>query len=499
MHTSKIANMTICHSSSLAILGVLGLLALGYMPRLHRLEPAAALAPDPSETLLVFTQPADTHFVRTCLPQLRSWAAAQGIRLDERMAAQGVPAELTATPAVVYYNQRGRSIYAGRYAEFNTLTHFVRTHRTRPQQGPAWQPEQAIGRRIGRATLLASLKITPLEGALPEGYQPEAFAALATSALLEGLQGYEPLRSPAMQRTDRTFYFDLHPYRDAQGQLFVSLALFSPFNCIRPVFSTPAQLPLTGTYAQAEACFRQAGQRLAQELERALVSTIEGDAWTPLALQTPVLSWAELGYDLATTSTPTAAAAAMANAPALGQLNRWTLIGASVPGSPILQFRFAEPLARYAGEIPTLSGELQLGPDANLRSGKFVADMRSLTMGMAELDEKVKRKYIAAGRYPQASFAFELPATAPPLRWQQSTLMPVQGQLSFMGYTLPLEVQAELTPYIDEQGLPCLAIYATFSLRITEQFGIQGPDGPEPARQTMLFDLNLRLQPHSSN
>ncbi|MEM9986806.1 MAG: hypothetical protein AAF804_17065, partial [Bacteroidota bacterium] len=60
----------------------------------------ATLSPVPSpqtfgETLIVFTQVGDEHFLATCLPLIRDYAQSKGIRLEERSLAQGVPANLT--------------------------------------------------------------------------------------------------------------------------------------------------------------------------------------------------------------------------------------------------------------------------------------------------------------------------------------------------------------------------------------------------------------------
>ncbi|MEL6973481.1 MAG: hypothetical protein AAFO02_25215, partial [Bacteroidota bacterium] len=105
-------------------------LAVGILLLAVRTNPDAEL-PQPlaqdDEKLIVFTQEKDEHFRSTSLPKVRDWASAEGLELLELNATDGTPADITATPAIVFQNQQGRALYASRYAELGTIKNFVRT------------------------------------------------------------------------------------------------------------------------------------------------------------------------------------------------------------------------------------------------------------------------------------------------------------------------------------------------------------------------------------
>ena len=452
-----------------------------------RLMPTTPLPPPRAadEKLLVVLQEADQHFKTSCLPALQEWCSTEGIELKMIDAATGSPSELTATPAIVYQNERGRAVYASRYSEFGTIKNFVRTNRLRPQITAPLCTEQVLQYASGRATLNAPLKVTELQGVLPSGWEATAFQQQAKRAIAEGMSQFAWVASGCLERTDRAFYCDFHPYRSADGELYLSLELYSMFNCIRPVYSTGEQ-PLKAAFDDYEGLFREAGQLLQAEIMRQTQQSEQGDAWTPLSEEAPTRSWAELGFAL-----PANANQQVPPRTDFVVARQWEGAAAVVPGVPALSFRFQAPLDRYAGEVPDFSGELSLNERGELMEGAFTAKLKSLTMGMTELDDKVKKKYIYAKRFPEASFRFELPEGGLPLRAGQLNRVAVPGTFSFMKEERPMTVQAELTPILSEQGEQQLLVHVLFDLNITQGYGIAGPDGPVPARETMVFDLNF--------
>jgi len=68
----------------------------------------------------------------------------------EQDVRQGVPAEITATPTIVFQNTRGRAIYASRYTELNTIKNFVRTSRLRAQAPVPLCMDQVLRNRAVR-------------------------------------------------------------------------------------------------------------------------------------------------------------------------------------------------------------------------------------------------------------------------------------------------------------------------------------------------------------
>ena len=442
------------------------------------------------EKLIIFQQDADEHFQTTCLPQIREWAKAEGIALIERNAKEGVPADITATPAIVFQNQKGRALYASRYAELGTIKNFVRTNRLRPQMTEPLCAEEVLQYRSGRAALNAPIKLTALQGSMPTDWSIEEFQANALAAIKKGMQAFESQAEACLERTDRAFYCDFHPYRSEDGTLYLSLELYSMFNCIRPVFSTGDQ-PLSASFADYAELFSEAGKLLQEEiLEQTQNSTI-GDAWSPIATAVASKSWEELQLAL-----PPEAANAAPPRTDFTIAQQWRGAQSVVPGVPPLFFRFMEPLDRYAGEVPDFAGELQTDEEGKLQSGSFTASLKSLTMGMAELDDKVKKKYIYTRKFPEASFRFDLPESAQAnLLAGRLNRVAVPGIFTFMKQEKPMTVQAELTPQLLDSGEQQLLVHVQFDLNITDDYGIAGPDGPDPARKTMVFDLNFIMLP----
>jgi hypothetical protein len=84
--------------------------------------------------LIVFYQTDNQLFIKEILPKIKQYCKDKNIELIEKNAAEGLPSELTSTPALVFQNGKGRSIYAARYAEFSTIENFIRTSRAFPQQ-----------------------------------------------------------------------------------------------------------------------------------------------------------------------------------------------------------------------------------------------------------------------------------------------------------------------------------------------------------------------------
>ncbi|MEL7425401.1 MAG: YceI family protein [Bacteroidota bacterium] len=471
----------------------ISILALGILLLAARTNPNTEL-PQPltleGEKLIVFSQERDEHFRNTSLPKIRDWASAEGLELVELNAADGTPADITATPAIVFQNQQGRALYASRYAELGTIKNFVRTNRLRPQMTVPFCAEQVLQYRSGRGALNAPVKLTTLQGSMPDIWPNDEFQVNALAAIQLGMGEFSPQAEACLERTDRAFYCDFHPYRSADGMLYLSLELYSMFNCIRPVFTTGDQ-PLRGAFNEYPVLFAQAGKRLQEEILRLTQSSTIGDAWSPLAETVANKSWEDLGLAL-----PPEAANTAPPRTDFTVAQQWAGAKAVVPGVPPLFFRFMEPLDRYAGEVPDFAGELNTDASGNLRSGNFTARLRSLTMGMAELDDKVKKKYIYARKFPEANFRFDLPETAQSLlQAGRLNRIAVPGTFTFMKQEQPMTVQAELTPQLLDSGEQQLLVHVQFDLNITDDYGIAGPDGPDPARKTMVFDLNFIMLP----
>ena len=440
------------------------------------------------EVMVVFTQPGDAHFRTGTLPLLRDFAAQNDMLFLEREARLGLPEEITTTPAIVYQNQRGRSIYASRYAELSTIKNFVRTSRISAQSETRLSRKNCLIKKMGRATLYVQFKVTGLTGEVPKGFSQEAFRTEVQEVVSRHMTGFSRAAETCLQRTDRAFYLDLHPYLDAAGKLLLTVEVYSQFSCRIPVYSL-AGTPLTGTLDEQEKVLAEAGALLAETLARQIRESTIGDAFTPVPSDVPHLPWDSVSPPIAGGITPQAGGPLrLETAP-----KQWTSCRALDAKTPVVAFRFAAPLDRYAGEVRQISGHLNFSADFSRITGRFEADMQTLTMGMQSFDENVLNKYIKAFRFPKATFAFDAPFTLPPAGSGQSIELEVTGTFELMRKKRPVTVKAILTPIRDQSGQPALVVNVNFQLNIVDDFKIKGPEGPDPARKTMLFDLNFLM------
>ncbi|MEM1218482.1 MAG: YceI family protein [Bacteroidota bacterium] len=440
-----------------------------------------------SEELVVFTQAADAFFTQNVLPELLTIAEEEDIPVRTLDLSKGIPAGLTTSPAIVYQSARGRVTYAGRYTETQTLKNFIRTARVASQKPGNFQKEQTLFAQLGRAKLVVPVKITPLQGNTQGA--PEALNEQMLDELERGMKQLSRGQIVQYGRTDRAFYLDLHPYLGADGTLYLGVEIYSQFSCIEPTYSALTS-PAKGAITDLAAWLPELGQKMEQEILTQLKKSEIGDAYQPISAEVPSKTWEELGIKL-----PAGDPNPRFKVPAKGRVlgEQWSYGGAIDERIPALQFQFQEPLERYSGEVSQIKGSMSL-VDGQIKQGYFEVDVNSMTMGMESLDQKVLKSYLKAKKFPKASFRF---VDIPPheeLAWGETTLIPMTGSLKLLKNEHEVPCQTQFTPMVNEAGQPVLLVQAQFALNITDWYGIEGPDGPEPARKTLEFNLNFLLE-----
>ena len=453
--------------------------------------PAAAVA----ARLIVFGQSgslAAGEFDSKVLPKLREMAAARHITLDIRNATAGAPPEVHVTPLIVYQDADGRSIFRGRYADLDRIAQFLRTVKAGPLSNAETEIENAAVWRRGRAVVTAPIKITPLSGTIPGRHDERAFAERARRAVLAGFRRFRLQGRVVTGPSDRAFYMDFYPYRDAQGKLFVSTSIYSGFNCVEPVFRGAAE-PVTGEFTRMDDVFARAGKLLEDQVAQLTVSSPAGDAFDPLPESVPAKSWDALGLALppAPPEKRRAAPAAFALPP------RLAVAQAGADDPPRLEFRFSPPLDTYSGEVRILTGTIHLGEKARLRgaTGTLEAKTSSVTMGDKTLDAELRGKILRVDAFPTARFVLD-PVEAADVPLAPGALVPFSatGRLEMLGAVVPLSVSAQAEAGTDDAGASILDVRATFRVRIGAAFGLQGPDGPAPANDTLEFYARFELR-----
>ncbi len=437
--------------------------------------------------------PVEKDFKEKYLPQIKEMAKTQGVSVIEKNIAKGAPAEVRSTPSIFFQNHLGRSIFIGRYHNIDKIKTFIRTVSRMPQPVATNEKHDVLTWRKERALVYSPIKLTPLDGVIPPGFDQDAFHKAALLALAKGadLATFQPLYSAV--RSDRAMYLALYPYHGTDGKFFLSAEMYSQFNCIEPIMKR-FDKPFEGTFAAWQKVLEEAGKVLQTEIFAQLASTTRGDGMVPVTEKTAAPTWEAYGLSL-----PKAPVGAAASPVANVQLGtKWEVAGPIEPGTPLLNFSFLAPVDNYAGEVHVLFGELQFseGPSVDNTIGKFGIETNSLTMGDPELDAHVSTM-IAMVEHPKAYFTFAkmLSMEQPKLAFGTLTQFALRGELEFMGIKTPVDVTAQMEPVLDDQGAARISVYASFSLRLKEKYNIDGPDGPAPSNDTMQFFLNFLLKP----
>ena len=457
----------------------------------------AGSAAEPGEQLVVFVSRAaadPSAAVLTSDQLARLEAAARELGLPVRVVdlSQGAPPEVTLTPFIVYQDDRGRSVFQARYVDTGKLRHFVRTSRFIPPATSLQRRRQAAVLTQGRARTLAPIKVTGLAGYPPEDHDAETFRARAQAAIHAGFERFETLEEIAIGPSNRLFYMDYHPYRSATGELSVSVALFSQFNCIEPVFQRFAE-PVSGPWEEAERVFAEAAEVLEAEVLRQIASSPLGDAFRPVPAAVPVVTWDDLGLALP----PAPILAVGREAAGVDLPLHWRVEEPAADAGPRLVFRFPAPLERYSGEVRELSGELVLGADRSLSGagGWLEVATASVTMGESSLDQEIHEKMIRVLDFPSSRFELESVAEGTPrLAFGRPVPIVAQGRFSLLGLTIPVQVKGEIEAVIGADNAPRLQVRATYSIRLARPFGIEGPEGPAPANDTLVFHLDFMMR-----
>lgn len=450
-----------------------------------------------AEQLLLFVQPDASDLARQFqsdeLAAVEQLCMELGLHLRVMDASRAAPREVALTPLFVFQNWRGRSIYQGRSTGLDRLHNFLRTSRVVPQREALLSRENLPVLHAGRAKVAAPIKITPLAGALPEGFDNKAFEADMRTSMAFAFERFEWTDQIQLGRSDRSFYFDIYPHLSDEGTLSLALAIFSQFHCKQPVFVT-GESPITGPWEARASLFARA----AQELERAAIeqmgSSDHGDGFDSLSADVAAVTWEELGLGLPQ-KPATRASDFEVSEPAAGL---WSFEAEANAAVPALQFRFPAPLEAYTGEVLGVQAELALDPkQLGSATGWVEINPASVTMGDGDLDMTLQSSlFLHTSRYPSARFEMEsFQSESSSLQWGELVLGEGLGSFEFKGARVPLKVRTQLELTLNEAGETELLASGAFEIRLAEDFRISGPDGPMPQRDTLEFDFRFPLAP----
>ena len=441
--------------------------------------------------LIVFVQPnsssVDDVFRQRSLPEIRKLADAMGVSVHVVDASKGSPAEVALTPLIVYQNYRGRSVYQGRTTTPERIRNFMRTSRFVPQGKernrrvniPVWSR--------GRSRVWAPLKVAPVSGTRPRNYDHDAFVAKALKSIARGFKRFGIQKTAALDRADRGFYMDFNPWLSDDGTLFITVVVFSQFDCKEPVFSKK----IIGPWKKYPKLFRQASAAGEDAVVRIASDPASGDSFDPVKKTTPRKSWELIGFALP--PAPKAKTAGMAVSAVVPQ--EWIVAVSGPDDPPMIQFRFPPPLDNYAGEVKSGRGELFLSQNrmvSGARGFVEIATRDNITMGDSRLDEAIQGSMMLySKKFPAARFDIEkISGENQSIAYGRLSPAFVAGKFTLKGKSIPLTSMTQIEPVMGEDGRPRLLVSGSFRIDL-RTFNIEGADGPAPARHMLLFDLNL--------
>jgi len=452
----------------------------------------ARSTPDAGQ-LIVFVQPdssdVDDIFRQRALPEIRKLAEAMGVSVHVVDAGKGSPFEVALTPLIVFQNYRGRSIYQGRTTTPERIRNFMRTSRFVPQGKERNRRENIPIWSEGRSRVWAPLKVAPVSGARPADYNHEAFVAEALKHIVRGLKKFHIQSVAELDRADRGFYMDFNPWLSDDGTLYLTVVVFSQFDCKAPVFSKK----IVGPWKNYQNLFSQASAAGEDAVARITANPERGDSFYAVRSNTPKKTWQQIGFPLP--PAPKVKTAQMAVSAVVPQ--KWVLTDSGPDDPPMIQFRFPAPLDNYAGEVKSGRGEISLPQNRKVDGAKGFVEIDTrgnITMGDPRLDEAITGSMLLyTKKFPSARFDIEkISGDGQPIAYGRLSPAFVAGKFMLKGQSIPLTSMTQIEPVMGEDGKPRLLVSGAFKIDL-RTFDIEGADGPAPARHMLLFDLNLIL------
>lgn len=450
------------------------------------------------EEIIIFRNPStESDFVKKDLEKLKTTLKEKKFKFTEiDINQKGAPESVHYTPFIVYQNYKKRTNYKGRHSTHDRFLNFVRTARFLPSGDEDYTKENTFVYEKGRFKIVLGLKITDLSGSLPEGFDKEEFMAKAYKGLAKGLKNYKLKEKQLVSTSDVVFHMDFYPYRSEDGQLYVSYKLFSNYDCIQAIH-IPAEAS-SGKYKKLEKVFAEAANNMQEELKLQLDSSTLGDAMSPVENDFVVVDWKTLGLELP--EAPDNNVNADMN---LEIAQNWAYEGGLGEGMPSLQFSFPPPLHQYSGELKEITGQLNLKEAQELKGAQasYEVDIKSLSMGLDELDKAIHSKILKTDQHPLTRFEFlEIGGEDTKLEWGKINRVMVRGKLQLLSTTLEVNAPTQMELYINDKGEPRLHIQSNFEIdQLKERFKIETPKGPEEANNRLLVNINLSMKPSAAS
>ncbi len=445
-------------------------------------------------TLVLFTQKADAVITDIETEAIREVAEESGVSFLVHDVSDGLPANVSTTPSIYYINDSGNSKYYGRYSNTKRIRNFIRTSKMAHQKDAENIKDKLLVWTDKKAEIAAPIKITEPAGHPPKDINNQAFINQTQAAIAEGMTDFKWVSNFNINKNTRSFYFNIYPYVSEDKKLYITTEIYSQFNCVKPTFQQFEPSFVQGNWKDRHELFREAGKKIEAEIKRQIQSSNQGDAFRPVPENVKSIAWTDIVPNLAAND---AGLSADKINPDLPFGKKWKVKARKQAEDPILIFSFLPPLDHYAGEVTSLSGNMELDENNSMQkaTGKFKVKISDVTMGSEDFDYEVQNKMLKMGMFPDAYFEFTGAAsdTRPLVAGQVETLV-MNGKFTMMNIETPIKVDTRLTPIPGDKSVKKIQVNASFRLPLFEVFKVYGPDGPSPAKDELQFYLKFILE-----
>ncbi|NRA63570.1 MAG: YceI family protein [Pseudobacteriovorax sp.] len=427
-------------------------------------------------TLLVFLDSQselDRQFKESLLPQIEEASAKAKTKLVVQDVAGGIPKSVRYTPSVIYQNHLGRSQYLGDLSNLDNLRLFLLTAKRIPQKAvESAYSGFALG--VGRSLTLGHTKITEIEGSKPAGYSYDAFVNEAEGYLANGLRQFENFENITKLRGDREFYFDFYPFLSEDNKLFVTVAVFSQFDCKTPIYISSDMDKPSGTWETRQAVFAEAAA-IAESVVLNEINSSYTLGFTPVPIDIGDLCFEGLGLDLPP-------APAQPDIP-LGPLpESWQLVSDTNLGG--IQFTLPPDFPARSGSASGVSGTLTFakGKLTDTMNMEVAVETSKVTLGDEGLDAYVhSADVLNIQMFPDSKFQLtSLIQDIGEVEYGVPYPITVDGTFTMIGISTPVTAKGQMIATADETGAPLLIMNLDFAIDVKDPFGIDPGLGGRP-------------------
>ncbi len=444
-----------------------------------------------TEQLIVFVQKSNSevdHVFRSeMLPQIEALAKEENVEYVLQEIDGKAPKEVTYTPFITFRDKRGTSVFSGRWNQITKIRNFIRSTRVLHQEEAKNVKERILTWPNGRLNILAPLKITDLQGALPKRFKSEAFLEAAMEGVETGSPRFDMRERMNADLATRSFYWAMYPYRDKKGKIHITGEIYSQYNCVDPIY-THFEEPVV------DKDVRKAFGKMAAILEEQTVYQLDnpknGDGLQAVDATIKSIPWNQFGVVDGSDEEQEEI-----NWGDFESKRSWKVKGAFADNIPMVYFKFIQPLDGYTGEVRELDGVLNLNNEQNLNgaSGRFSIPVTAITMGDKGLDDAIHTFILDGENHPESTFEFkEMNVVSGSIQPGQSCTFEAEGIMNLKGKDVLVKTTGKIRPML-QNGTSYLHVNLKFGVD-KSLFGVEkGPDGPNEIKEKMEFYMNFLL------